>query len=140
MEGKVIHSFGDSFNTDFLYIAPPPLPSILLWGVKHFLNIFSSRLHIVDVAGGGWFWFNISSALAQALLTLLLDGGGGEFRLNIFSSLAQALLTLFWGVQHFLSIGSSPLNIVLGCPTFPQHWLTPSKHCFGVFNISLTLA
>ena len=139
MEGKVIYSFGDSFNTDFLYIAPP-LPSILLWGVKHFLNIFLRPLHIVERGGGVQVQHFLSIGASPLNIVVGRRGGGGEFRFNIFSSLAQALLTLFWGVQHFLSIGSSPLNIVLGCPTFSQHWLKPSKHCFGVFNISLTLA
>ena len=100
MEGKVIHSFGDSFNTDFLYIAPPPLlPSILLWGVKHFLNIFSSPLHVVE-------------------------GGGGEVQVQHFLGIGASLLNVVVGrggrvqVQHFLIFGSSPLNIVLGCSTF----------------------
>ena len=65
MEGKVIHSFGDSRNTDLLYVAPSP---------QYYCGVF-----------------------------------------NILLALAQALSTLLWlGVQHFLNIVSSPLNIVVG--------------------------
>ena len=101
MEGKVIHSFGDSFNTEFLYIAPPPSSPQYYCGV-----------------------LNISSTFSQARSTLLKGGGGEEVQVQHFLGIGASPLNIVVGrggrvqVQHFLIFGSSPLNIVLGCSTF----------------------